>query len=175
MEPENKRTKATLDLLDEIHVIDPDTVRVEDTVGDGVTVQWGDRRVEGVSARPCYPVTRPHRCIFLCDGEGQEIGVLEDLRDLDPRSRAILEGELAKQHFTPRITRVDAVYREFHIPVWEVQTDRGPRRLELKSRRDVHRLPNSRVYIRDAEGNGYLIPDLRKLDPASRRLVELDV
>ncbi len=53
------------------------------------------------------------------------------------------------------------------------QTDRGPRRIELKSSHDADRLPGGRIYVRDAEGNAYLIPDYRALDPASRDMIDL--
>jgi hypothetical protein len=70
---------------------------------------------------------------------------------------------------------VNDIYQEFHVPIWKVETDHGPRELSLRSPHDAHRLPNNRIYVRDAEGNGYLILDLTKLDAASRDLVEINV
>jgi hypothetical protein len=42
----------------------------------------------------------------------------------------------------------------------------------LRSPHDVHHMEGNRVYVRDAEGNGYVIPDYAALDPASRDLLE---
>jgi hypothetical protein len=54
-----------------------------------------------------------------------------------------------------------------------VETDRGRRVFELhSSRRDIRVLPGGRVLVRDADGNLYEIPDVRRLDVASHAFVE---
>ncbi len=177
--PESEEDKSrsleaqTFNLRETLELMDPDTLQVERTVGEGLVVSSEERgRIEGVRVEPCYPVTEHGKYLLLKNPEGEEIGILEDMRDLDEDSCEAIAAELKEQHFIPTITRVHSISREFHIPVWEVETDRGPRRLELKRRRDVHRMRGGRVYIRDAGGNGYLIPDIRELDPASRQMIE---
>jgi len=174
--PKDGSPPGTFDLKRTLTILDPAALEVEQNVGDGLILRgppFGERR--GVRVAPCFPVTQPGRFLVFTGEDGEEIGILENMADLSPAFRGTLAEELAKQHFIPTITAVDAVYREFQIPIWEVRTDRGPRRLELKSRHDCHRLPGGRVYIRDAEGNGYLIPDVGELDSVSRRLIELNV
>jgi hypothetical protein len=167
---------GTFNLMRTLQVLEPDCVELEQDLADGLTLRYpeiGERK--GVSVEPCFPVTNLERFIVFRDSGGEEIGVLENLSQLEPKQADILRYELAKQHFIPVITAINAVYREFQIPIWEVQTDRGPRRLELKSTHDAHRMHGGRIYVRDSEGNGYVIPDYRELDPASRELVELYV
>ncbi|MFO7958413.1 MAG: DUF1854 domain-containing protein [Candidatus Brocadiia bacterium] len=165
--------KGTFDLMETLAMLDTEGLRVERTAGEGLRVKSAELgELEGVTIEPCFPITEFGRYLLLKDGEGQELGILEDMRELDDASMKAVEAELKEQHFIPIITRVNDISREFHIPVWDVETDRGPRRLELKRRRDVHRMRGGRVYIRDAGGNGYLIPDIRELDPASRNLIE---
>ena len=167
---------GTFDLMEALTVLDPRGVTVEQTLAEGLVVVCAEcGRKEGVRVAPCFPVTEPERFLILRDAEGEEFGMLEDLADLAEPSRRALRDELGKQHFVPTITRVNAIYREFQIPIWEVETDRGPRRLALKSSHDAHRLPAGRIYVRDAEGNGYLIPDYRELDADSQNLIELFV
>jgi hypothetical protein len=101
--------------------------------------------------------------------------MLEDMRFLAEEPREALKRELDKQHFVPIITRVKDIYREFKIPIWEVETDRGARRLELKSSRDAYRAGERKIYVRDAEGNPYLIPDYEELDDESRAQVRMHV
>jgi hypothetical protein len=55
---------------------------------------------------------------------------------------------------------------------WEVETDRGPTRFILNNEDDVRRLDDQRALVIDASGIRYLIPDLRSLDAASRRVLE---
>lgn len=167
---------AALDLLDTIHPLDPDELEIEQTVGEGLIVRHSDFGERSqVTIRPCFPLSRPERFLMLCSEDGEELGLLEDLRCLPGEFREALLRELDKQQFIPIISRVDAIYREFKIPIWEVETNRGHRRLELKSTRDAYQVGKGKVYIRDSEGNPYLIPDYRELDPASQELVRLHV
>ena len=166
----------TFDLMETLTLLDGSELEVEQSVGDGLTVRapgLGERR--NVRVEPCYPLSRPERFLVFRDSEGVELGMLEDMSDLSSAAREALTVELGKQRFVPVITAVNAIYQEFHIPIWEVQTDRGPRQLSLRSPHDAHRLPDNRVYVRDAEGNGYLILDLTMLDSVSRDLVDLNV
>ncbi|MCK4375989.1 MAG: DUF1854 domain-containing protein [Candidatus Brocadiae bacterium] len=166
----------TFNLLETLTMLDPASLELEQTVADGLVLRCpGVGQTTDVSVRPCFPVTEPEKFLVFRDAEGQEIGMLEDLEALPRRFRRPLRVELNKQHFVPVITGIDAIFREFQIPIWQVQTDRGPRRLELRSAHDAHRLPDGRIYVRDAEGNGYLIPDYRKLDRTSQGLIELYV
>ncbi|MFO8007272.1 MAG: DUF1854 domain-containing protein [Candidatus Brocadiia bacterium] len=162
----------TLDLMETLAILDPAKLHVERDAGEGLKVSYADRgEFEGGTVEPCYPITDFGRYLLLLDSEGEEIGLIADIEELDDDSMQAVEAELKEQHFIPIITRVLSISREFHVPVWEVETDRGPRRLELKRRRDVHRMKGGRIYVRDASGDGYLIPNVRELDPASRETV----
>ncbi len=164
---------GTFDLRDTLSLLDPREMHIERTEGEGLTLRSPEHgEVQGVTIEPCFPITEFGKYLLLRHADGAEMGMLEDMRDLDDDSMQAVETELKQQHFVPIITKVYSISREFHLPVWEVETDRGPRRLELKRRGDVHRLRGGRIYIRDAGGGGYLIPDLSKLDPVSRSLVE---
>jgi hypothetical protein len=166
----------TFDLMDTLKLLNGADMEIEQSVADGLIVRapaLGEKRQ--VSVEPCYPLSRPERFLVFRDSEGNELGLLEDMSDLSDEAREALAVELGKQRFLPVITAVNDIYQEFHIPVWEVETDRGPRQISLRSAHDAHRLPNNRIYVRDAEGNGYLILDLTELDPASQSLLELNV
>lgn len=171
-----EQAAETYDLMESLNLLDPHDLEVEQTVGEGLTLRspaLGKKK--GLSVEPCFPVTQPGRFLVFRDGDGDEVGILMDINDLSHGCRDVVATELAKQHFIPIITRVDAIHREFQIPQWEVQTDRGPRRIELRSRHDAQRLGGGRIYLRDADGNGYLIPDVKALDPQSQRHIEINV
>lgn len=173
---ENATESGTVDLLETLTVLDPGTLEIDKDVGEGLILRspYFEEKT-GVTVKAAFPVSRPHRFLCFRNEEGEEIGLLEDADDLPKQYREPLLEELHRQQFLPVITKVDAIYREFAIPIWEVRTDHGPRRLELKSTRDVHRLGGGRIYVRDSEGNGYVIPDVRELDLQSRELIELYV
>jgi hypothetical protein len=172
----NSDDLKTFDLMETLTLLAGAEMEIEQSVADGLVVRTpglGEKR--HVSVEPCYPLSRPERFLVFRDSEGVELGLLEDVSGLSDEAREALAVELGKQRFLPAITAVKAIYQEFHIPIWEVETDRGPRQLSLRSAHDAHRLPNNRIYVRDAEGNGYLILDLTKLDAPSQSLIELNV
>ena len=163
----------TFRLMDCVHVLDPTTLEVAQTPADGLVVrcpECGERT--NVSVEPCFPVTDWGRFVVFTGEDGNELGLLEDIRELAKNSRNAVARELNDQHLRPVITKVVAISREFHIPIWEVVTDRGRRTFALRGRHSAQRMGSGRLYIRDAEGNGYLIPDVKKLDPVSRRLID---
>jgi hypothetical protein len=110
--------------------------------------------------------------ISLCDAAGHEIAWINSLELLPPPFREVLESELARRHFLPILTRIVGVARSSEPTEWEVETDRGTTRFTLKSEEDVRRLADHRALITDANGLRYLIPDTRRLDSLSRRVLE---
>ena len=161
-------------LQDELSLLDPKRTRLfvnafEDLIlvdEDGV-----ERRVATVLR--AFPVASEDRFIILQDDKKRELGTILDLKALDTASRKVVAERLDLYYFTAQITRINEMYEEFHVPKWEVETDRGPRSFEIGStRRDIRILDGGRILIRDADGNRYEIPDYRKLDPISQGMIE---
>jgi hypothetical protein len=131
------------------------------------------RQHVGVEPVRAFPISAPGHGIALCDGStGRELLWIERLDDLPPGPRAVLEAELAQREFVPVLHRVVRISAPAEPSEWEVETDRGPTRFVLNSEDDVHSLDGQRALVKDAQGLRYLIPDLRKLDATSRRLLE---
>jgi hypothetical protein len=160
-------------LKQELNLLDPKRLRLYLDPFEDLTLELEGLLHKPVTVVRAFPVTAGDRFIILKDREGEEIGIIRDASDLDPKSRAALTAELERVYFTPRITCVNDIEEQFHVPKWDVETDRGPRVFEIRSsRRDVRILSGGRILIRDADGNQYEIPDYRKLDPVSRALIE---
>lgn len=101
---------------------------------------------------------------------------MRDIDELDADSQQALRSELDRSYFRPRITRIFAITEQYHVPRWDVDTDRGPRVFELRSsRRDMRVLAAGRVLIRDVDGNIYEIPDHRQLDSQSRTIIDTQI
>jgi len=178
-EPLNQRKSIapqTLKLTETLRLLKPETLEVRRSVGEGLTLrcpECGEKA--GVSVEPCFPISDYGKYLVFKDSDGEELGLLPDMASLPEQSRRAVEKELNEQHFIPVITRVISISREFHIPIWDVETNRGRRRFALKGRHSAHRMGRGRIYVRDAEGNGYIIPDVNRLDPASRRIIDTNV
>lgn len=143
-----------------------------DAWGHLVLIDAQGLRHVGVEPVRAFPISDPGRGISLCDAEGHEVAWVEDVSDLPPELRQVLEDELAQRAFIPVLRRIVRASSESPPSDWEVQTDRGPTRLTLHSDEDIRRLGPHCALIIDAQGLRHLIPDLRALDAASRRILE---
>ncbi len=106
-------------------------------------------------------------------GKKQEIAMLEGFDHLDAESRQIVADELACRYFLPKITKVLETFATFGNRYWRVETDRGPRRVLMKSpEADATWVTDDRCLLRDALGNCYEIESFAGLDRASRILAD---
>jgi hypothetical protein len=151
---------------------DPEFSLHLDSFGRLVLTEADGRRWVGVEPVRAFPISEPARWIALCDAEGHEITFLDDLTSLAEPSRQLLEQELARREFVPRVRRIVRISSDVSPSTWDVETDRGPTHFTLDSDDSVRQLDAEKVLITDARGMRYLVPDLHALDPASRRLLE---
>ena len=155
----------------DIRLLDPKSVRLFRTNSDDSKVRltlegelsWIDVRI----AR-AYPFSDPDHYIGLRDGDDKDIGLLIDLRDVDACSRKIVEEELARRYFTPKVRRVISVTEEFRVVSWEVETDHGIHKFVVHNLRDnSYPIGPSRLMMTDTDGNRYEFPDTTALGPAA--------
>lgn len=119
-----------------------------------------------------FPITAAGEGISLISRDGHELAWIARLSDLPEAQRSMLESELADREFMPAIRRILNV-SSFATPSnWEVETDRGNARLQLKGEDDIRRLPGGMLLIADSHGGQFLIRDLHALDRHSRRLLD---
>jgi hypothetical protein len=137
-----------------------------------LVLETPDGRFPNVEPIRAFPITEPSAWIAFCDADGREILCLESMEGLAPEARRILEDELALREFVPTIERVVRVSAEGTPSDWEVVTDRGPTRFTLDNEDEVRRLGPFRVMIIDARKLRFQVPDTRKLDSLSRRILE---
>jgi hypothetical protein len=58
------------------------------------------------------PISEPDRYIMLTNTDGEEIGMVRAVADLEPHSRAVLEAALKRTYVMERITRILEVEKE---------------------------------------------------------------
>jgi hypothetical protein len=125
----------------------------------------------GVVPIRAFPISDVNHWISLCDADGHEVVCIENLADLSPELREILTEELSRREFVPVIARILSATTE-EPSQWEVETDRGPSTFQINSEDDVRRLEPHQASILDSHAVRYLIPDIRRLDAASRRILD---
>jgi hypothetical protein len=129
------------------------------------------RREVGVTAARAFPISDPEHWISICDARGHEILCIEDLRAVPLEVRGVLVEELSRREFVPVIQRIVSATPE-EPSQWCVETDRGPTEFQVGNEDDVRRIEPHQASVLDSHGIRYLVPDVRRLDAASRRLLE---
>jgi hypothetical protein len=120
----------------------------------------------------CFPWSLPECYISILNHEGREVALLNSLDELDDGSRELVEAELRDKVFNPKIRRIVKHDSEFGVISMTAETDRGEVTFQIRSRDDIRYLSATRALFRDADGNVYELPDVRELDPASRKWLE---
>ena len=131
------------------------------------------RHLIGVEVARAFPISAPTEYISISDAEGHEVLCIEDPATLPPDVSKILNEELARREFVPIIRRIEQVFADSDPSQWHVVTDRGPTSFLIEdSDNDVRRLGPSRILLIDTHHIRYLIPDTRRLDAHSRRILD---
>ena len=83
---------------------------------------------------------------------------------------------LNEYYLIPKITALLDVSEKFGILKWTVDTDRGEQAFTIRNRHnDIKVLYDGRVLVRDSNDNRYEIPDYRKLDRHSIKLLNSEI
>ncbi len=147
-----------------IRFLDPKLVRLFRTDPRDATVRLtldNERSWFTVSIARAFPFSKPDHYIGLRDGADKDIGILTDLRGIDAVSREIIEEELERRYFTPKVQRVVSVKEEFGTVSWDVVTDRGECQFVVRNIRDnSFPLGPNRIMMNDTDGNRYEFPDV---------------
>lgn len=132
----------------------------------------GEDDKSDVRLRRSFPWSQPRKYISIRDAEGKELLLIEDLNEVPPDQRQLIEHWLSDNSFIPRIVTIREVDVRFGYQQWSVTTDRGPIDFRVQEREDIRFLPDGRFRIKDADGNVYEMPRIDELDESSRRAVE---
>lgn len=124
-----------------------------------------------VKVRWTRPVSGKGKEISFISNDQQYL-LIEGLHVLDALSRAIVEEELEKSYFLPKINKIVSTEVFQGNRYFEVDTDKGRCRFIIKNPFTSIREMAQGVLIRDVVGNQFIIEDLRRLDEKSRRELE---
>ena len=153
--------------------LDPKTLRlVKEEAGIKAILDGQSRDVDRVAR--AFPRSNPDHYVSLMDPEGHEIGMIENLADLDTASRELLDAELKAIYFIPTIQEILSVTPRGTGSFWEVETDDGPYSFRIQGRDDLNGDRAPSIEIKDENGKRYYIPDYWELDSESRdRIADL--
>lgn len=157
----------------EMEYMNVNSARFRLTPGGLLSLEIGDKFYPKVDVHLAFPFSWPNRFISIWKPEGDEIGLIEDLSDLDANSQEALKQELNWRYYIIIIKRIISYKEEFGHAYWEVDTDRGQYKFVTRRRdQSVRSVSAVRVLIADVSGNRFEIEDITKLDNRSRFYLE---
>ncbi|MES2017895.1 MAG: DUF1854 domain-containing protein [Pseudomonadota bacterium] len=127
---------------------------------------------EGVSPVRAFPIQAPSKGISMVLGDGKEVGWIDDLAELAPPVRALVEDELEGREFMPEIVHLKSVSSYATPCTWHVNTDRGDTAFTLKGEEDIRRIGAASLLITDNHGINFLIRDMYTIDKHTRRILD---
>lgn len=119
-----------------------------------------------------FPITDPEGCISICDSHYRELLCVRNIEDVPGESRRILEEELNRRMFIPVIERIAGSAPVGDDVRFSVVTDRGKTDIVVNAE-EIYRLSGNRVLMKDSNGIRYLVPDWRRMNAYSRKILDL--
>ena len=127
---------------------------------------------QGVSPVRAFPIQSPDQGISLVLHDGREVAWIDDIADLPPVIRALLQEELDGREFMPEITRIVDVSSYATPCTWFVKTDRGDTEFVLKDEGDIRRIGDASLLVADNHGIHFLVRNMFTIDKHSRRILD---
>ena len=167
---------SELQNLAEMNMLDASKCEFNPTDGGYISLKYEDKTYERIKICRALPYKAPDEYICITDRDGNEVGILRDLKLLSEENQAHVKAELTKIYYCPSITKIMTVKDRMGYQYFEVQTNAGKREFALRdaSRNIRYVNPEKRgaVQIRDIDGNRYLIDDFDEFDTQSRKKIE---
>jgi hypothetical protein len=166
----------TLDYKDQtddggaLEYLDPRTLTFAKRGDALILTVENDRSYLKVRAVRAFPLSELHEFIGLLDSiSGHEIGMLRHLRDLDGPAKQLIQHEIDKRYFIPKVMKIVSAKKEFGTIYWDIETDRGARQFVMRGLRDsVHEIEPGRYLVNDVDGNRFEVPQISELDTRSQ-------
>ncbi len=131
------------------------------------------RRYDRVSLRRAFPFDVPDSYISVFDADGIEIGMVEELSELEPDQSVLLRAELDVVYYMPHVRRIGGIANKRGMQLWRLDTDAGEIEISVRdATSSLIKTSGGGVIILDQSGNRYEIKDIAALDSASRRRLD---
>ncbi len=121
-----------------------------------------------------FPFETENEYICVQNDEKEEVGMIRSLSDFDPDTQALLQKELQKKYFAPKIKKITKLTERYGSSYWDCETDYGPLSFTVKDTyRSLIRAGADRIFVVDHDGCRYEIESLSGMDKKSHSKIEL--
>lgn len=133
----------------------------------------GDLCIPNARVRRAFPLSTPQEFLSIQGADGKEIAMLKSLYGVERDTLRLLEEELDRRYFTPRIEQIEALRQDAGMWRFNVATQRGPTEFFVRNWRDsAVEISRGRWQITSVDGGRFEIIDLAALDAGSLRLLD---
>ena len=154
--------------------LDPNQMKFTRSARGNLILHLDGEEYQDLNIRRAFPLESDERFIGFFLPDGLELGMLEDMADLEEESRLELQNELDKIYFRPIVTSFGKITEEHGMLRGDIETTSGPRQIEIRGwRKNVRILSGNRAIILDVHGNRYLIEDWRELPKLTKEILGL--
>ena len=123
--------------------------------------------------RRAFPFSAARQYLSIQDAKGNEVGIVDDPSKLDQDSIALIEDELDRRYFTPKISAIQTLRNDGGMWTFVVQTQRGESEFYVRNWRDSsHEISPGRFQIYSVDGQRFEIPDYEGMDAKSKTLMD---
>lgn len=155
-----------------IRLLEPSQTKVIRKEGGALELRYREEVYYPIRVKRAFPLTNPQNYIVFLKENNKQIGMVEDVNDLDEESRKNILEELDVVFFIPQIKRIIWVKERFGSSRWKVETDRGIKEFATRSLHEsVKELEDGHIVITDTEGLQYEIKDINSLPRKSRAIL----
>lgn len=136
------------------------------------SMKYGQNEYKRVRLLRACPTTEKHKYICVQDMQSNEIGIIEDLKFLDPKSAENAMSELDKCYFTPEITEFLDIKMRPGATFFDCMfSDRKKSFVVKDVSHNIFYIAENLARINDADGNRYVFKT-DKLNRKSKKLIE---
>ncbi len=134
----------------------------------------GGEEYQRVWLHRVFPFDLTDEFISVQTKDNEEIGIIRRLSDFDAETQQILQSELERKYFVPKIKRIVTLKERRGFSYWKVECDIGEMEISLQDTyRSITRIGEDRAFVNDISGNRFEIESLSALDRKSRKKLEI--
>lgn len=120
-----------------------------------------------------YPYSLKDEYICVHDLDDKEIGIIKDLKELDPSSEDCAKKELENRYYCPVVTSVKSINERMGNFYFQTIIDDKEKNFTVSDISSNMRFAaKNTILIFDMDGNRYIIPEIEKIEPKSKRILE---
>jgi hypothetical protein len=133
----------------------------------------GDRCILSGKIKCAFPLSDRNQHLSLQSQDDKEVAILRSPAQLDSESKQLLDEDLERRYFTPKIDRILQLKHESSMWRFDVETQRGTTHFYVRNWRDsAFEIKLNRWQISSVDGQRFEITDVRELDAKSQAFLE---